>query len=507
MALLPSGATLVVTGSGGGVNEPSLLLAALEQRFCETGEPADLVLIHPNGLGDGEGGGTEAFAHPGFLRSAYGSHWSWAPELGRLAVSGAFELAVWPQGVLSQLLREAAARRPGLHTRIGLGTYLDERVTTSRPGRQQLPELVERNGEDWLFYPAPTVDVAFVRASVADEDGNLTMEDEGVVLDVLGAAQAARAAGGIVIAQVKRCVPARTLDPRLVRVPGYLVDGVVVEADQRQSVATPYNAGYAGAAVVDVAQREIARGERLFIARRAARELRQGMVVNLGFGIADGVASVAADEGVADRLTFSVEQGSAGGVPAWGSDFGLMWNPTSLIDAPALFDFYDGGGIDLAIVSFAQVDATGDVNVSQFNGRLVGPGGFMNITQSAKAVVFCGTSTTKGQRVALRAGGLEIQQEGAIAKFVDRVEQVTWSAAEAIRRGQRVLYVTERAVFALTSEGIELVEIAPGLRVADVLAALEFEPRIVEPLAEIPASVYSDGPLGLRQLFDEDASA
>ena len=501
VALVPGGATVVVTGSGGGVNEPGALLAALERRFLDTGEPGQIVLYHPNGIGDGQGGGSEAFAHIGFARCVYGSHWSWAPRLSQLAMEGAFKVGVWPQGVLSQLLREAAAHRPGLLTKVGLGTYLDERVATGRLDRQKLPLLVEIAGEEWLFYPAPKVDVALIRATEADEDGNLTMDEEGAVLDVLSAAQAARAGGGLVLAQVKRGVPARALDPRRVRVPGYLVDIVVLAPEQRQSAATSYNPGYAGAALVEVPPRDIGQGERLFIARRAALELRPGKVVNLGFGIADGVASVAQVEGVAGQLTFSVEQGSAGGVPAWGSDFGLMWNPTSFIDAPALFDFYDGGGIDLAIVSFAQVDQAGNVNVSQFNGRLIGPGGFMNITQSAKAVVFCGTFSTKGQRVAVHAGRLVIEQEGAIPKFVPKVEQVTWSANEALRRGQRVLYVTERAVFALTPLGLELVEVAPGLRAADVVPAMSFQPSVASPLGTVAPAVYSHEPLGLEYLF------
>jgi len=501
VGLVPTGATLVVTGSGGGVNEPGLLLAALEHRFRSTGEPAQLVLYHPNGLGNGEGGGTEAFAHPGFLRAAYGSHWSWAPRLSQLALEGAFEVGVWPQGVLSQLLREASASRPGLLTKTGLGTYLDPRVATGRLERQKMPRLVELGGDEWLFYPAPRVDVAFIRATEADQEGNLTMDEEGLVLDVLSAAQAAHVNGGLVIAQVKRRAGAGELDPRRVRVPGYLVDVVVVDPEQRQSAATSYNPGYAGAQVVEVPQRDIGQGERMFIARRAALELRPRTVVNLGFGIADGVASVAQSEGVAKEVTFSVEQGSAGGVPAWGSDFGLMWNPTSFIDAPALFDFYDGGGIDLAIVSFAQVDAAGNVNVSQFNGRLIGPGGFMNITQSARTVVFCGTFSAKGQRVAVHDGRLVIEREGAIAKFVPEVDQVTWSAAEAARRHQRVLYVTERAVFELAEGGLALAEVAPGLQAADVLSVMGFTPRVARPLRAVPSAVYSNRPLGLAALL------
>jgi propionate CoA-transferase len=286
-------------------------------------------------------------------------------------------------------------------------------------------------------------------------------------------------------------------------VPGYLVDVIVEEPEQRQSVATDYNPAYAGAAVAAVPPRPLEEGERMMIARRAALELRPRIVVNLGFGIADGVASVAASEGVADQLTFSVEQGTAGGVPAWGSDFGLMWNPTSIVDAPSQFDFYDGGGIDLAIVSFAQVDAFGNVNVSQFGRRLIGPGGFMNITQAAKAVVFCGTFTTKGQRVGVRDGELVIEENGDVRKFVSTVDQITWSGIQALSRGQRVLYVTERAVFRLTDAGIELIEIAPGLAVEDVLGAMEFMPLVHEPLTTVAAAVYAPGLLGLADRFRE----
>jgi len=288
-----------------------------------------------------------------------------------------------------------------------------------------------------------------------------------------------------------------------VRVPGFLVDALVVAPDQRQSMETAYEPGYAGAAVVAVPERPLEHGERLAIARRAALELRPGMVVNLGFGIADGVATVAAREGVAEELTFSVEQGTAGGVPAWGNDFGLMWNPTSIVDAPSQFDFYDGGGIDLAIVSFAQVDAQGNVNVSQFGERLIGPGGFMDITQGAKALVFCGTFTAKGQRVAVRDGRCRIERDGAIRKLVGAVEQVTWSGRAALSRGQRVLYVTERAVFRLVDDGLELVEIAPGLELDEVLRAMEFAPHVREPLARMPAEVFGDGPLGLAERFRE----
>jgi propionate CoA-transferase len=329
------GSTIAIVGSGGGVNEPELLLTALEEQFLKKGTPGGLTLYHPNGIGNGHGGGSDHFAHKGFLRFVYGSHWSWAPRLSQMACEGAFGIAVWPQGVLSQLLRESAAGRPGILTHIGLDTYLDPRISGKSPGRQLKPELMELAGNIWLFYPTPTIDVALIRATTADEFGNLNMEHEGVVLDVLSAAQAARHSGGKVIAQVKRFAQGGTLDPRLVRVPGNLIDAIVVDPDQRQSSTEVYNPGYSGELKVQIPQRSHTCIERVLIARRAALELWLGAVVNLGFGIADGVASIVAEEGVADQITFSIEQGTAGGIPAWGTDFGLMWNPLSIIDAPS----------------------------------------------------------------------------------------------------------------------------------------------------------------------------
>jgi acyl CoA:acetate/3-ketoacid CoA transferase len=495
-----AGATVVVTGSGGRVNEPDLLLTALEERFLATGQPADLTLYHPNGMGDGQGGGTEHFAHPGFVRCVYGSHWSWAPRLSRMALDGAFETAVWPQGVLAQLLRESAAGRPGLLTHVGIGSSLDPRVGGGRPGAR--PQVVQLDGRDWLYYPAPRVDVALIRATTADEAGNLSFEHEGVILDTLTAAQAAHSAGGIVIAQVKRLACAGSLDPRLVRVPGYLVDAIVVAPEQRQSAATAYNPGYSGELRIAVPDRPVDQLERRLIARRAALELRPGMVVNLGFGVADGVATVAAEEGIVDDITLSVEQGASGGIPAWDADFGLMWNPTAILDAPSQFDFYDGGGLDLAIVSFAQVDGWGNVNVSYFDGRLIGPGGFLNITQNATTVIFCGTFMAKGLHVDVRDGQLVVAREGTVPKFVERVDEITFSGAAARARGQAVLYVTERAVFRLGVQGLELIEVAPGIDVAvHILPHMAVQPALPARIARTPAEVYGGTTLGLAGRF------
>lgn len=486
-----SGATIAISGSGGGVNEPAAILAALEGRFLAAGEPRDLVVVHPNGLGDGHGGGTERFAHAGMVRRVYGSHWSWAPLLAKMAADGEIEAAIWPQGVIGQLLRAKTGRRPGLLTSVGEGTYLDRRVGADAGGKAVLPELVTLNDQTWLHYDIPAIDVAIVRATTADVDGNLSFEHEGAVLDALNAAQAAKVNGGLVIAQVKRVARAGSLDARMVRVPGYLVDVVAVDENQRLSFETGEQPGLTGELDTAIPERHIDRVERRIIAGRAVDELRPGMIVNLGFGIADGVASLAAEKGKDRGVTFSVEQGASGGVPAWGADFGLMWNARAFIEPASLFDFYDGGGLDLTVLSFAEIDRRGNINVSRFGNRVVGPGGFMNISQGAKTVVFCGTFTTKGLKVSADAGRLRIDREGEVSKFVSDVEEVTFNAEVAARRGQRMLVVTERAVFEMTPGGLRLIEIAPGVDLErDVLAHMGFRPLIAEPLHELRAELF-----------------
>lgn len=493
VALVPSGATVVVTGSGGGINEPAAVLAAFERRYLDTGEPRDLVLVHPNGLGDGHGGGTERFAHAGMVKRVYGSHWSWAPELARMAADGEIESAIWPQGVLSQLLRDKTGGRPGLLSRVGLGTYLDPRTRSAVPATTLLPELLTLNGETWLHYDVPKLEVAILRATTGDAEGNLSFEHEGAVLDGLHAAQAVRANGGLVIAQVKRLARAGSLDARTVRVPGYLIDVLVEDPEQRLSFETHYQPGMTGEIDSPVPARSIDRPERRIIAGRASEELRPGMVVNLGFGIADGVAGIAAATGRGQDVTFSVEQGASGGIPAWGADFGLMWNARAFIDPSSLFDFYDGGGLDLTVLSFAEIDSEGNVNVSRFGDRIVGPGGFMNIAQGARTVVFCGTFTAKGLKVGARAGRLIIEREGTVTKFVERVEEVTFSGREALAAGRRVLVVTERAVFELTTGGLVLRELAPGVDYErDVRPYMAFEPAPGGAPVSMPAELFDD---------------
>jgi propionate CoA-transferase len=499
-ALVASGATVLVDGSGGGVNEPDLLLRALEERFLRTGEPADLTLVHPAGIGDGRGGGVDRFAHEGMVRRVVGAHWGWSPRLQEMARQEQIEAYCLPQGVMSHLLRVIAAGGPGVISHIGLGTFVDPRIDGGRlnaRATEPLVELLELRGREWLLYPAFGIDVAIIRASWADERGNLVMDDEGLYAETLSAAQAAKNNGGVVLAQVKRL--ADHVDPRRVKVPGVLVDAVTVHPRQRLSLATeldPTLTGERHAQPDGFAPLELT--VRKVIARRAAAELRAGDVVNLGFGMPDGVASVLAEEGAAERVTFTLEQGHVGGVPATGTDFGLARNQAAMVDAGYQFDWYDGGGLDVAVLSFAQVDAAGDVNVSKFGGRMPGIGGFVNISQGARRVVFIGTFTAGRQQVLHLDQGLRIERDGTARKFVGAVEQISFSAAYARRWGTPATYVTERAVFELADDGLVLTEIAPGVDVErDVIAQMEFAPRIGDQLRAMDPRLFAVAPMGM----------
>jgi propionate CoA-transferase len=509
--LVPTGATIVVDGSGGGVNEPDLLLSALEQRYLRDGEPRDLTVVHPNGLGDGNGSGIDRLAHPGLIRRVVGGHWGWSRRMQELALADAIEAYCLPQGTLSHLLREIAGGRPGVLTTVGLGTFVDPRLGGGRLNARSVEDIVHAvtlADREWLFVPAVPVDVAIIRATVADEFGNLVMDEEGLAAEWLPAAQAAKNSGGVVLAQAKYAVRADSLDPRRVRVPGVLVDAVCLAPDQQLSRLTPHHPGLTGA----LRTRTQASGRRRpltlreIVARRAAHELRQGDVVNIGYGMADGIVSVLDEEGQADGVVLTLEQGHIGGRPETGSNFGLAQNPQASLDAAAQFDWYDGGGLDIACLSFAEVDAAGDVNVSRFGGRVPGVGGFMNITTGASRLVFVG-SFTAGATVDCVDGTLRVCDDGAVVKFVRTVEQISFSAAQARRRGQSVTYITERAVFGLADDGLVVTELAPGVDLdRDVLARMAFRPAISRDLRRSAAALYQDGPMGLALLRPEKRS-
>jgi propionate CoA-transferase len=508
VALIRSG-DMIATSGFVGIGTPDAILVALEQRFLATGQPRDVGLLFAAAPGDGKEQGLNRLAHDGLVRRAVGGHWSLVPKLGSMAADGRIEAWNLPLGCVSQLFREIAGRRPGLLSRVGLGTFVDPRHGGGKLNpisTQDLVRLMEIDGQEWLFYPTIPVNVSIIRGTTADPEGNISMEREALILDNLAIAMAAKASKGVVIAQVERLAAAGALPAKQVVVPGVLVDCVVVAAPEHhaQTYATPYNAAFSGQLRVPLDRLPpLPLGERKIIARRCAMELPMGGVVNLGIGMPEAVAAVAKEENLLEHITLTAEPGIFGGLPQGGLDFGAAINPSAIIAQNQQFDFYDGGGLDLACLGMAQADAAGNVNVSSFSGRFAGAGGFINITQNARALVFAGTFTAGGLRIAAEGGRLKVLQEGRTPKFIDAVEQITFNGALAAAAGQRVLFVTERCVFRLTPRGLELMEVAPGVELeSEILAHMAFRP-IVDAPGLMDARIFRPEPMGLEgMLFD-----
>ncbi|HPV49660.1 MAG TPA: acyl CoA:acetate/3-ketoacid CoA transferase [Smithellaceae bacterium] len=500
--VIRDGDTLAIDGFVG--YSPEELLEGLEQRFLKTGEPKNLTLIFAAGIGDSREKGMTRLAHDGLIRRVIAGHLGLAPGLQKLALAGKIECYNFPQGVITHMYRDVAKHHPRTISAVGLGTYVDPRLGGGKVNAattEDMVELITFDGREYLAYKTTPINVAFLRGTTADMDGNITMEKEPLVLEVLPLAMAAKNSGGFVIVQVERIADRHALNPRQVKIPGILVDCVVVAKPENhwQTFGTPYNPAFSGELKIPSASVEpLPMDERKIIARRAAFELRPNMVVNLGIGVPEGLAGVANEEGIFDYLTLTAEAGTIGGIPSGGINFGTATNMDCLISMHQQFDFYDGGGLDLACLGLAQMDARGNVNVSRFGTKLAGCGGFIDISQNAKKIVFAGTFTSGGLEVGIQDARLHIVREGSVKKIIKAVEQITFSGETARRGNQLIYYVTERCVFQLRPEGVELIEIAPGIDLEkDILGQMDFQPIVKNPQL-MDERIFKPVPMGLK---------
>lgn len=502
-ALIKSGSTLTCSGFLG-AGHPDVLTREVERSFLETGAPRDLTLIFCAGQGDRGVRGTNRFGNVGMTRCVIGAHFNSAPRLRKLITDNEIEIHNWPQGIIAHLYRAIAGGRPGILTEVGLHTFVDPRYQGARMNTKtkvSLIELVTIKGKEYLFYPTMPIHVALLRGTTADENGNITTEHEFAHQDHLAQAQAAHNSGGIVIVQVKRLTKAGALNPNLVRIPGILVDYVVLADDPKDHWMTyseEYNPAYTGEIrEPDHAFVPLPLGLRKVVQRRAFLEITklEKPTVNVGVGMPVGVGPIAREEGKTD-FTFSIEVGPIGGTPSLDLSFGAATNPEAIIDMAAMFDYYDGGGLDITFLGMAELDSAGNVNASSFGERRPGIGGFINITHKTKHIVFMGTLTSGGLEVETGNGQLKIVQEGRIKKIVKDVEQLSFHGISAANRGVDILYVTERAVFKLRDGRLVLTEIAPGIDLQrEVLDQIAAEVIVADDLQIMDPRIFFDKPM------------
>ena len=500
------GATIATSGFVGAVHAETIS-AAVQKLFLETGHPRDLTLMWAAGQGDSGEKGLNHFGEEGLLKCGIGGHWGLQPRMQKLALENKFAAYNLPQGVISHMFRDIAAAKVGVITHVGLNTFVDPRLEGGKLNEKaremgDIVEVINIEGKDLLMYKTRPVDVAIIRATFADEKGNCTMHKEGVFSEALSIAMAAKNSGGKVIVEVEQLVAYGSLDPRLVKIPGAYIDAIVVAENpfetHKMTNGSYFNPAFTGEVRIPVDRvAPLPMGDRKIIARRAAMELVPDALVNLGIGMPEGVATICAEEGL-KGMVLTTESGTIGGVPAAGGDFGVTINPDCVLDQPYQFDFYDGGGLDVAFLGLAQTDKVGNINVSKFGPKIAGCGGFINITQNSRKVVYCGTFTTGGLKVHVEDNKLVIDQEGKVKKFVDTVEQITFSGKYAARIGQPVLYITERAVFKLGHDGVELIEVAPGIDIqTQILDQMDFRPIIKGTPKTMDTRIFSENLMGL----------
>lgn len=467
-----------------GAAHPEEVTRTIKEEFLETGRPNDLTVIFAAAQGDSGEKGLNHLGEEGLIKKIVGGHFGLVPRIQTLITENKISAYNLPQGVISHLYRDIAAGKPGVISDVGISTFVDPRVEGGKLNQRaeaegDIVEVIELKGKEMLFYPSIPIDVSVIRASYADTNGNCTFQREGTIADAISMAQAAKNSGGKVIVQVEKLVDYPSLDPRLIKLPGIYVDAIVVASPEnhRQTFTTAYNPAYCGEIRVPVKSLEpLPLDERKIVARRAAMELIPNAVMNLGIGMPEGVAVVAAEEGL-EGLVLTTEAGTNGGIPAGGLDFGVAVNPDCILEQSSQFDFYDGGGLDITFLGLAQMDAAGNINVSRFGPKIAGCGGFINISQNTGKIVFCGTFTARGLKIDVQDGKLVILQEGTVKKLLREVEQITFSGNYALEHGQKVLYITERAVFELTGAGVALKEVAPGIDIEkDILQHMEFKP-------------------------------